>query len=334
MPAGLIAFLQTTPFSNIDRADLFVISLPTGETLYATTGQFDITLIGASISPLVTGTPGWKGSTTTFYATKYGVWSRGDITSEASFSLKANTMTLTCVPQQTTMYPGLSLGILAAVRFGLFDGCSIAVYTTYMPMGEYGNVSYGIETKMNNSTITKAKKLDRVHVEFEVSDCLWRCGEKIPNRLFQPTCPWVFAGGDGNCSLNVADYTIAFTQSSASTVGNTVLTPTTAFTVIGAGCVSGYFTQGVVTCTAGANKGLACTVLEHASGILTMQAPWILPIAPGDTFSVVKGCDKTLPACIKTVKANGTALTGTTGAPGNSINFGGTPFLPPETSAA
>ena len=98
--------------------------------------------------------------------------------------------------------------------------------------------------------------------------------------------------------------------------------------------MAGYFTQGVVTCTAGANKGLSCTVSNHAGGVITMQSPWILPVAPGDTFSVIKGCDRTLPTCVKMVKANGTALAGTTGAPGNSLNFGGCPWIPPETSAA
>ena len=334
MPASLLAFLQTTPARNIDRADLILITLPTGGTIAATTGQWDITLTEYNPSTGL-GTPGWFSANVTFSAIANGVWSRGDITSEAQFGLKANTMDLVCVPQQTTQYPGVAMGILAACWNGLFDGCPVAVYTVYMPLGQYGNVSYGVETKLANATITKVKKLDRVHVEFEVSDCLWRCGEKVPNRLFQPTCPWVFAGADGNCGLNAADYTIAFTQSAASTVSGTVLTPTVAFTSIGAGCVDGYFTQGVVTCTAGANKGLACTVNGGwGVGALLMQSPWILPVVAGDTFSVIKGCDRTLPTCIKTVKANGTALAGATGAPGNSINFGGCPFIPPETSAA
>ena len=64
MPSGLISFLQNTSHRNVLKADLFAIALPTGTTIYATEGQFDITV------PSATG--GWTGNTTTFEATQYG----------------------------------------------------------------------------------------------------------------------------------------------------------------------------------------------------------------------------------------------------------------------
>jgi hypothetical protein len=47
--------------------------------------------------------------------------------------------------------------------------------------------------------------------------------------------------------------------------------------------------------------------------------PWLLPVEPGDTFSVLVGCDHTPTTCQNKF--------------GNRINFGGTPFVPPETAA-
>jgi uncharacterized phage protein (TIGR02218 family) len=307
MPGSLITALQNS--RNFVKADCFVIALPTGVVMYVTEGQWDITF--------KSGTPGWSGAQTTFYANLYGRWSRGSITSDAGFSLSANTMSLTCVPQQGTQYPGLSVGLLAAALNHLFDAATIWVYTAYMPLGSYGNVSAGIETKFQG-TITRIPTLGRNKLEFECADPLYLLNMKVPSRLMQSNCPWSFT--DSNCTLLASDYTVNFTASGAST--QTVLTPTSAFTQ-----AAGYFAQGVVKCLTGANAGLSQTVKQHASGNLVIVVPWLLPVAPGDTFAVIKGCDKTLTMCKKTAKASGTSID-------NSAHFGGTPFAPVPSTAS
>jgi Phage conserved hypothetical protein BR0599/Uncharacterized conserved protein (DUF2163) len=309
MPSSLVnisgtGFLQTNP--NCLKADLFAITLPTGTVMYVTEGQWDITV--------PSGTPGWTGATTTFLATTYGRWSRGSITSEAGFGLAANSMSLTCVPQQGTSYPGLSLGILSAAFNGLFDVSKISVYTAYMPMGGYGNVSNGIETKFFGF-IEKITKINRTVVEFECQDPLYLLNEKIPKRLIQSSCPWSF--GDSNC--NVAGGLAAFTQTFTATSGSTqtLLIPATAFTQ-----AVGYFSQGFVTCTGGQNNGLSQTVKLHdASGHLQLNVSWILPVAIGDTFSAVAGCEKSVTACATRKTAAG-------GSVNNQIHFGGAIDVP------
>lgn len=131
MPASLIAFLQNN--RNMMEADLFVIVLPTGQTMYATSGQWDVTV--------PEGAGGWSGPTTTFKATEYGRWSRGTITSEATFNMSSNTMPLTCVPQPATAYPDMEIGVLNAALNGLFDAAQVTVYTAYFPMGQYGTLA-------------------------------------------------------------------------------------------------------------------------------------------------------------------------------------------------
>ena len=201
IPSSLITFLQNN--QNCIRADLFSIALPNGQALNATGGQFDITV--------PSGTNGWSGSTTTFYASKYGVWSRGAITSEAGFNMNSNTMTLTCIPQQGTQYPGMSIGILNAAINSLFDAVNVNVYTVYMPLGSYGNVSGGIETKWFG-TITKISEINRTKVEFDCADPLYLLNLQIPTRVIQANCPWEFC--DTNCGLTASTYTTTFTAAS------------------------------------------------------------------------------------------------------------------------
>jgi len=316
MPNSLIEFLAAN--RNCQKADLFAITLPTGQTIYITSGQWDITV------PF--GTPGWNGNedpslgfqTTTFSALGFGKWTRGTITSEASFSLAAGKMSLTCAPAAGITYPGLNAGLLKAALNGLFDGSLITVWTVYMPAGPpgsgYGAVSAGVETKFFG-TITSIAAVDRVHVEFSCSDPLYLLNMKVPMRLIQSTCPWSFA--DSNCAVagGAAAFTQAFTADTPST--QWTLVPTSLFT--GARAAAGYFEQGTVKCLTGNNKGLAQTIKTSANNALGMMVPWLLPIQAGDTFSVIAGCDKSAGTC--QLKFN------------NLIHFGGAPYCPVPTTA-
>jgi uncharacterized phage protein (TIGR02218 family) len=299
MPSGLIAFLMANP--NCVRADIFTIALPNGEYLLATDGQFDITV--------PSGTPGWLNATTTFSSSLWGNWSRGAITSDASFDLHSNTMDLNCVPQVGTTYPGAPTGILNAALNGLFDACQIIVQTVYMPFGEYGNVSNGVETKFMGQ-VTKINSISRNKVVFECADYLYLLNVKVPTRIIQANCPWGFA--DANCSLAASSYTTNFTAASGTTAWTMI--PTTAFSQ-----AAGYFTQGVVKCLTGANIGLSQCVKLHADGNLQGMYPWLFTPAPGDTFSVIAGCDKSVTTCTQKFA--------------NLVHFGGMPFVPPPQSA-
>jgi hypothetical protein len=149
----------------------------------------------------------------TFLANQYGKWERGRIVSEASSKLSANSMDLTLIPQPTTQYPGLNLGILNAALNHLFDGADIRVYTAYMPVGSYGDVSAGIETKFRGF-ITRPTEISRNKAVFECYDPFALLNLKVPARLFQATCPWSFC--DANCTLVASDYTVGFTAASGS----------------------------------------------------------------------------------------------------------------------
>ena len=288
--------------------DCIAITLPTGLALYATTGQMDITF--------TPNTPGWGGPLTTFRASQFGIWSRGAITSEASTKLASGTMSLTCNPPPGTVYPGLTLSLLNAVHNHLFDVAAVWVYSAYMPLGAYGDTSAGIEV-MFQGTITRVPKLGRSSVEFECGDPFYLLNLKTPSKLIQSNCPWSFA--DVNCALSPANYTASITAGAGTNQG----------AIVGSiGQPDGYFTQGVATCFSGANRGLSQTVKAHAGGVITLTAPWVLPVAVGDIFTVLKGCDKTLTTCKSVVSASGF-----TAPADNSIHYGGYVFTPAPNQA-
>lgn len=306
MPNSLITFLQTPANANCTRADLFVITLPNGQLMYATDGQLDI--------KVPSGTGGWTGSTTTFSASNYGRWKRGPITSEASFDLNANTMSLTCVPQQGTSFPGVTgIGILGGAHAGLFDKSNVTVYTAYMPHGSYGNVSAGLETKFVG-TLLKLNKLNRIMVEFDCSDPLYLLGSsnKVPSRAFGSMCPWVY--GDSNCNpvggIKSQNLTVASGPSSSA------ITPTV---TTGNYATSGFYSQGVVKFTSGILSGLSFTVAKHASGTLQFLPPILTSPSAGDTFTVTAGCDLTYSTCSQKF--------------GNEGHFGGEFMIPPPDNA-
>jgi uncharacterized phage protein (TIGR02218 family) len=307
MHNSLISLLQNN--RNVEKADCFVISLPNGQKIYATDGQWDITF------PF--GTPGWTGATTTFKARDLGVWKRGNIVSEADTKCASNTMSLQCSPQKGMTYPGTSLAINSAAFHHLFDGCEVFVYTAYWLPGQYGQVSTGIETKWRG-TIVKSTSLTRGVLQFECADPSYLLNAKIPARIFGSNCGWAFC--DDNCTLDEADFTVTFTADAAST--QNALVPTVALTQ-----PDGYFVQGVVTCLTGANAGLSLSVKISGSLLFIGVMPWLLPIEAGDTFKAIKGCDKTLATCKAQLKAAGSTVD-------NSINFPANPFTPPPASAA
>jgi uncharacterized phage protein (TIGR02218 family) len=178
-----------------------------------------------------------------------------------------------------------------------------------MPLGHFGDVSAGVETKFVGQ-ITNIQNISRKEVKFQAADYLYLLNVKVPSRLIQSNCPWAFA--DVNCGMDPATFTVNFTAASGSTAWQ--LVPVSAFSQ-----PAGWFTQGVVKCLTGANNGLSQAVKLHASGNLQVVYPWIFPVTPGDTFSVIAGCDKSLTTCAQ--KFN------------NAVRFGGMPFTPPSQNA-
>lgn len=122
--------------------------------------------------------------------------------------------------------------------------------------------------------------------------------------LYSPTCRADL--GDARCKVILAGYTVSGTVTSVTDrrrFADTSLTQAT-----------GWFAQGKLKWTSGANNGLSMEVKQYNVGNIELALPMPYAIAVGDTYSVHAGCDKLFSTC--KVKFS------------NAINFRGEPHVP------
>ena len=117
--------------------------------------------------------------------------------------------------------------------------------------------------------------------------------------------------GDSRCQVNLA----------ANTVTGTVTTPVSNLQILDTARTeaSATFSFGTLTFTSGANNGLSIEVKEYilnsgVNGQITFALPMPYTIAMGDSYSLTKGCDKTLATCFSRFN--------------NVVNFRGEPLVP------
>lgn len=130
--------------------------------------------------------------------------------------------------------------------------------------------------------------------------------------LYGPACRARF--GDSRCKVNPAAHTVT-----GGVDGVDAANPRQIFADAARLEATAHFTGGAVTFTDGDNAGLSMEVKEHRlnaaiGGVFTLALPLPYPIAAGDAYSLVAGCDKTLATCA--------------GRFGNAVNFRGEPHIP------
>jgi uncharacterized phage protein (TIGR02218 family) len=130
-------------------------------------------------------------------------------------------------------------------------------------------------------------------------------------RTFQYACDAQL--GDARCRVDLDDPAFRAAGAVTTLVGDR------GFAASGlAGFAAGWFALGRLSWTSGANAGRTADVAAHnVSGgvrrLALLEAP-VRPIAVGDDFSVVAGCDKRLETCRSRF--------------GNVVNFRGFPHIP------
>jgi len=83
--------------------------------------------------------------------------------------------------------------------------------------------------------------------------------------------------------------------------------------------LSGIYTFGLIEFTNGANNGLSMELKDYlfksgSGGTITLALPMPFTINTGDTYSLSKGCDKTIKTCFERFN--------------NVLNFRGEPAVP------
>jgi uncharacterized phage protein (TIGR02218 family) len=111
-------------------------------------------------------------------------------------------------------------------------------------------------------------------------------------RIYSSRCDAAF--GDQRCGKNTHAYASTGTVLSAPDTSRAIVAGLDAF-------AGGYFRYGLLTFTSGANDGLAADIESHVRSDGAVTLIFWLPLqqkpSPGDTFSIVAGCDKSFETC-------------------------------------
>jgi hypothetical protein len=216
-----------------------------------------------------------------------------------------------------------TLSVADAVRVGLFDGATVELDRFFAPPQPNG--SGALDTSLGCLTWFYGRvaecEIGRSKIAIKVKSLMNLLAiQQMPRRLYMASCGHVF--GDAMCGYSRATGTAADgTTGGPAQITVTAATGTTQGLINCTAAVPPAYLEGTVTGATGANTGYSRTVANNGSGAqIGLFKPFLFPIAPGDTFAVLPGCDHS---------------TGAGGCAGrnNLKRFGGFPHIPPPEAA-
>lgn len=201
-----------------------------------------------------------------------------------------------------------STPFLEAAWQGQFDGALLQLERAFMGAagGGYGETSAG--TVILFSGRISDIDCSRTGVDMKCRSHLELLNIQMPRRLWQSSCTHVF--GDALCLFNRSSLGATFSAASGSTT-----------TVIqGAPTTTTPYAQGTIVAVTGGNAGYSRTISTFVGGgAVTVKLAFLSPVAVGDQFQLLPGCDRTLATCTNVFN--------------NAVHFGGFPYIPtPETA--
>lgn len=154
----------------------------------------------------------------------------------------------------------------------------------------------------------RAPSVDEFDFSVSVVSLLNSLQRKIPVRVFQKTCPWEFGGTECGLTISGSPYTETGIAEAGS--GTSVLVDASRNEA------DNYWKYGILTMTSGDNNEEKREILSStALGVITFLIAFNSEISIDDTYSITRGCKKTLSEC------SGFS---------NSANFGGFPSVARE----
>jgi uncharacterized phage protein (TIGR02218 family) len=198
-----------------------------------------------------------------------------------------------------------AMPFLEAAWQGQLDGATLQLERSFMPT--YGDTSPG-------TVILFAGRIS--DIECTRTSCDIRCRShlellniQMPRRLWQSSCTHLF--GDAMCQFDRNNLQTTFSAGPGSTPTQIAasVTPSPA----------NLYMQGTIIGVSGANTGSSRTIANMGAGWVYVKLAFLSPIAVGDEFRLLPGCDRTLATCTNVFN--------------NAIHFGGFPYIPtPETA--
>ncbi len=293
LSSALLAFFNSRP-QNVLCAELYTVTLrpglysPAGATLRWTSSLYAISLGGNLYSP---GPPNFKHASL-----------------RVETGLKTSDLEITIEADDSYLLNGVPL--LARIARGEWNFATIEIERAYsagpgQPWIDKVPRFMGIVTDIGD--------IGRISVPLTVKSVSYLLDTQWPKDTIMSTCGKVLYSTD--CGA------LASTHQVSGAVQSTPASPT----VNGFGTTltlaDSYFVGGTITFTSGNLAGLSYWVRSylHANGIVRLQTPALVAPSPGDTFTILPGCDKSQTTCSSRF--------------GNLSNFGGFPYVPQPTAS-
>jgi uncharacterized phage protein (TIGR02218 family) len=279
----LVTWLQSA--MEIRMADLYTITLKNGTALRYTSWDTNLTVLG---NTFLTGPPNIARSAI-----------------EEKLGMDVATLEITIEASLTDVINGVP--ILQAIGQGLFDGAAFRIDRLFMD-----SASNQIGSVVRFSGFIGAlDELTRSSAKLSVNAGTAYLSMQLPAVILQPGCTNTLF--DARCGLNKASFAEASVVQAGSTVNKLL-------SLSGKG--DGYYDNGQIAFTSGANAGLVKAVKTYFGApnqLFTFNSP--LPFVPsaGDTFTAYPGCDKTQATCTNKFS--------------NLVNFEGFPYVPAPEAA-
>lgn len=287
---ALAALLATRQFFT---AKLFTVTLVNGTILRYCSGDIDITSGGNVFS---------CGGQTGPYFERTGNKAKA----HWKIGTSVDTLTFDVMPGSGVVG---NFSFYQACLFGNFDGANLLYQKAFMPT--YGDTSAGVYDMFRGRVgdVTLGRKI----ITFTINSYLELLNQNMPVNFYQSGCNNTLF--DTNCTLSPALFSSPGVVAVGSTAGSILAN---------LGQPTGYYDLGKVVFTSGQLNTFALGVkswVQGSPGTLTMNKPFPVTPAIGDTFTAYAGCDKQQQTCFSSKFNNG-------------ANFRGTPYVPvPETAA-
>jgi uncharacterized phage protein (TIGR02218 family) len=201
------------------------------------------------------------------------------------------------------------INVKTAVHNGLFDGARISLYRVWMsapnPAGIVGAVG------MFNGRLSKTQ-ITASGIDFTGEGDNVLMNQQVPRNLYQTTCLHTFC--DPGCTLLAANYTQSFSVGAGSIT-------TTQIPWASAPSNPSLLVLGSLTFTSGACIGQTRTIRNADGTNAYLTYPLYGTPSPGDGFTALMGCARTLNACQHHTTNTGASVN-------NQQNFKAEPWTP------
>jgi uncharacterized phage protein (TIGR02218 family) len=159
-----------------------------------------------------------------------------------------------------------------------------------------------------SGVIGAVEEVTRSSARLTVEALVSRLNQRLPGIILQPNCTNTLF--DARCGLTKASFAENLVVQAGSTVNKLISLSTKP---------DGYYDNGQLAFTSGANNGLVKAVKRYVGQQFFFNSPLPFPPSAGDTLTTYPGCDKTQSTCSNKFS--------------NLANFEGFPYVPaPETA--